>query len=159
MVKQKISPKGTENFETKFEQIQEALCENYCQQKFLMNELKELMALHKKEIKLSSKCINRSESTKKSSFNKLEPIPLSLKNLLQIDDDHMTRSQITKLIYQYFTHNKMYNETNKKEIIPNNKIRKIFGMSKDDVLNFYNFQTWLKKVYDDYYDNNLLITK
>lgn len=32
-----------------------------------------------------------------------------------------------------------------KEIIPNRKIREIFGMKENDVMNFENLQTWLKK--------------
>jgi hypothetical protein len=51
-------------------------------------------------------------------------------------------------MYQYFTDNKMYNTKTKKEIIPNEKIREIFDMNDDDVINFYNLQTWLKKVYN-----------
>nr|AEX62947.1 putative SWIB domain-containing protein [Moumouvirus Monve] len=48
----------------------------------------------------------------------------------------------------------MYNTKTKKEIIPNSKIRKIFGMKDDDVMNFYNLQTWLKKVYNESNLNN-----
>ena len=61
----------------------------------------------------------------------------------------MPRSKITVLMYQYFTDNNMYDTTTKKEIIPNKKIKEIFGVKKDDVINFYNLQTWLKKVYDE----------
>lgn len=112
-----------------------------------MNDLKELMLLHKKEIKLSTKSGNRSNSGKYTDFNKPELIPLPLKKLLKIEENMLPRSKITKLMYQYFTDNKMYNKKTKKEIIPNKKIKEIFGMIEDDVINFYNLQTWLKKVY------------
>src|ERR1700722_17607763 len=47
------------DFENKIEQIREALKDNYSQQKKLMNDLKELTSLHKKEIRLSAKSGNR----------------------------------------------------------------------------------------------------
>ena len=151
VIKKKIknTKNDEENFENKMDQIREALRENYIQQKKLMNDLKEIMTLHKKEIKMSTKSGNRSNSGKHTGFNKPEPIPLPLKKLLKIDVDELPRSQITKLMYQYFTLNKMYNTKTKKEIIPNKKIIEIFGMQKGDVINFYNLQTWLKKVYNE----------
>ena len=151
VIKKKIknTKNDEENFENKMDQIREALRENYIQQKKLMNDLKELMTLHKKEIKMSTKSGNRSNSGKHTGFNKPEPIPLPLKKLLKIDVDELPRSQITKLMYQYFTLNKMYNTKTKKEIIPNKKIIEIFGKQKGDVINFYNLQTWLKKVYNE----------
>ncbi|XWV25262.1 SWIB/MDM2 domain-containing protein [Tupanvirus deep ocean] len=137
------------DFDKKIEEIREALRENYAQQKKLMNDLKELMALHKKELKLSAKSGNRSNSGKHTGFNKPEPVPPPLKNLLKIEEDMLPRSTITKLMYQYFTDNKMYNRKTKKEIVPNKKIKEIFGMNDGDVINFYNLQTWLKKVYNE----------
>ena len=146
-----------QDFENKIEEIRDALKENYIQQKKLMNDLKELTTLHKKEIKLTIRSGNRSNSGKHTGFNKPEPIPPPLKKLLKVEQDMLPRSQITKLMYQYFTDNKMYNRKTKKEIIPNEKIRQIFGMEEDDVINFYNLQTWLKKVYkENLVDENIL---
>lgn len=144
-----------DNFEIKIEEIRQALKENYVQQKKLMADLKELMNIHKKEIKLVSKSGNRSNSGKNSGFNKPEIVPLSLRKLLNIDDEMLPRSKVTGLMYKYFTDNKMYNSKTKKEIIPNNKIKKIFGMTDDDVITFYNLQTWLKKVYETSQNNVL----
>lgn len=145
-------PKNNKNeehdFENKMDEIREALRENYAQQKKLMNDMKELMILHKKEIKMSAKTGNRSNSGKHTGFNKPEPVPASLKKLLKIKEEMLPRSKITRLMYQYFTDNKMYNSKTKKEIIPNEKIKEIFDMDDNDVINFYNLQTWLKKVYN-----------
>ena len=135
------------DFNEKIEQIKNDLRENYTQQKKLMNDLSELLSLHKKEVKNSAKGGSKTNNNKQSGFNKPEPIPDSLKNLLKIEEDMLPRSQVTKLMYQYFTKNKMYNKKTKKEIVQNDKVNKIFGMKKDDVINFYNLQTWLKKVY------------
>lgn len=137
------------DFEEKIQQVREELKENYQKQKKLMNDLRELLCIHKKEIKLSSKNGNRNGNAGKlSGFNKPENIPSSLKKLLKIKENMLPRSKITKLMYQYFTDNKMYNTKTKKEIIPNEEIKKIFKMKEEDVINFYNLQTWLKKVYN-----------
>lgn len=143
-----INPIDDSSFEEKIEDIRKALKNNYIEQKKLMNELKILLSLHKKEVKLSSKTKKRSNSGKHSGFNKPEPVPLPLKKLLKIKEDNLPRSKITNLMYQYFRDNNMYNSETKKEIIPNSHIKKIFEMKKGDIVNFYNMQTWLKKVYN-----------
>ncbi|AGF85456.1 hypothetical protein QJ854_gp326 [Moumouvirus goulette] len=143
-----------ENFDKKAEIIMDKLRQNYLEQKKLINDFRELKATHKKEIKCINKSNMRSNTGKHTGFNKPEPVPSTLKSLLKIKEDKLPRSKITNLIYQYFTDNNMYNTKTKKEIIPNTKIRKIFGMKDDDVMNFYNLQTWLKKVYSEYNLNN-----
>lgn len=148
---------NNDDFETKIEKIRSALKENYIQQKKLMNEMKELLKIHKKEIKFTVKSRNRLETYNVSGFNKPELIPTPLKKLLNIKEETMSRSKITKLLYQYFTQNNMYNKQTKKEIVPNKEIKKIFGMKEGDVINFYNVQTWLKKVYKENSDNVLKI--
>lgn len=152
--KEKTPPKPTElSFEEKLELIRESLRENYAQQKKLMNDLKELLSLHKKDIKTVSKSNSFVNSGKHSGFNKPEPVPESLKNLLKIEEDSMPRSKVTALLYKYFTDNNMYNTKTKKEIIPNKKIKKIFGMQDEDTITFYNLQSWLKKVYNQSISN------
>lgn len=134
------------SFEEKLENIRESLRENYAQQKKLMNDLRELLSLHKKDIKLvkSNVCTN---TGKHSGFNKPESVPDALKKLLGIEEESMPRSKVTALLYKYFTENNMYNTKTKKEIIPNQKIKKIFGMQDGDTITFYNLQSWLKKIY------------
>lgn len=137
------------DFENKINEIIQALQENYIQQKKLMYELKELKTLHKKEMKKAYAQPSDKKSGKNSGFNKPQPVPEKIRKLLDIDDTHLPRSTITSLMYQYFQTNNMYNKETKKEIIPNKEIRKIFNMREDDIMNFYNFQTWLKKLYQE----------
>lgn len=141
------------DFENKISKISVLLRENYKQQKKLMEELHQLRTLHKKEIKKSSKSLSRSNTGKNAGFNKPLPVPSNLKKLLDIKEDVMSRSQVTRLMYEYFRKNNMYNTNTKKEIIPNDKIKKIFGMQKGDEITFYNLQTWLKKVYNESANN------
>ena len=136
-----------DNFNIKIDLIKQQLKENYQQQKKLMNDMNELIKANK-NVRLSSKPGEREYSTRLSDFNKPEPVPKSLKKLLNIDG-LQPRSKITGLLYQYFTEHKMYNPTTKKEIIPNAEIKKIFKMKSYEIINFYNLQTWIKKVYED----------
>lgn len=144
--KTKILPKNNTDFEDKIEYITEQLRENYLQQKKLMSDMKQLMLLHKKDLKSLNK-LNKTNCGKNSGFNKPQPVPESLRLLLKLDTEPISRSAVTKLLYQYFTDNKMYNTKTKKEIIPTPKIKKIFGMVDGDIINFFNLQTWLKKIY------------
>ena len=125
------------------------LRENYLNQKKLMNDVRELSNLHKKELKLSIKTPRRQNSGKHSGFNKVEPVPTSLGKLLDIKEEELPRSKVTKLMYKYFSDNKMFNTKTKREIIPNSKIKKIFGMKDGEQITFYNLQIWLKKVYNE----------
>lgn len=149
---------SADDFENRFDKIITALKENYIEQKKLMNDMRELKSIHKKEIKLSIKSGNRSNSGKHTGFNKPEPVPSSLKKLLKIDEDLLPRSKITSLLYKYFTDNKMYNAKTKKQIVPNDKIKKIFGMKKEDTITFFNLQTWLKKVYNENSPDKIILT-
>uniref|UniRef100_A0A6C0CAR2 Uncharacterized protein n=1 Tax=viral metagenome TaxID=1070528 RepID=A0A6C0CAR2_9ZZZZ len=132
--------------EDKINDIIQSLQENYIQQKKLMFELKELKTLHKKEIKKARDQSDK-KSGKNSGFNKPQPVPEKIRKLLDIDDTHLPRSTVTSLMYQYFRDHNMCGK--EKEIIPNKEIRKIFDMDEDDIMNFYNFQTWLKKLYQE----------
>jgi chromatin remodeling complex protein RSC6 len=138
----------TSDFEDKIEELKEALKENYVQQKKLMNELNILMSLHKKEVKTAIK-MSKGSAGKLSGFNKPEPIPEPLRELLDIENKMLPRAQVTKSLYKYIKDNEMYNANTKREIVPNKEMKEIFGIKKGDTMTFYNFQTWLKKVYDE----------
>jgi chromatin remodeling complex protein RSC6 len=148
--KKKISKSVDVNdFELKMDIIRDGLRKNYLEQKKLIADLKELQTLHKKEIKSVSNGI-RKESGKLSGFNQPKAVPEDLRKLLGIKETELlSRSKVTHLLYKYFTENGMYDKKTKKEIIPNSSVRKIFGMKKTDSLNFYNMQTWLRKLYDE----------
>lgn len=144
---------SSETFDDKLNELREELRENYIQQKKIMNDIKDLANLHKKDLRLAVKSGNRLNSGKHSGFNKPQTVPQSIKNLLKIEDDVLSRSKVTELMYKYFTDNKMYNSKTKREIIPNSKIKKLFGMKEGDIITFYNMQTWLKKVYNENQNN------
>jgi chromatin remodeling complex protein RSC6 len=134
------------NYEKKYENLLNRLRENYIEQKKLLNDLKELHVLHKKELKLASKNKNK---LKNNGICKPQPVPQSLKDLLDIEEDSLSRVEVTKLLYKYIEKNKMCEKSNRRNIIPNKKFIKIFQMNNDDTMTFYNIQSWIKKIYDN----------
>lgn len=153
--KKKLTKTDEVNFDSQLDNLIQALQENYAQQKRLMCELKDLKTLHKREIKQARNDSTSSKNSgKHSGFNKPQPVPEKLRMLLEIDETDLPRSTVTSLMYQYFRSNDM---CDKKDITPSKEIRKIFDMQDDDVMNFFNFQTWLKKLYKVPSDEKLII--
>lgn len=135
-----------DDFDLKLDKLRKELHENYIEQKQLMDQIQQLLTSHK--ISLSS---NKSKIVPKiykfNDFNKLEKIPPSLRKLLKIENETMTKMDITKLLYEYFKENKMYDKKTKTKIIPNNQIKKIFNIKNNEEINFYNLQMWINKLY------------
>jgi hypothetical protein len=138
--------KSIDTIEKQIEKIRNALKENYIQQKKLMHDLDELMTIHGKFSKTDNGT-NKAKFERQLIFNS-EPIPLPLKKLLKIDSDSMPRSQVIKLMHQYFIDNKLC-DTKTKKISANKKLIEIFKMEENDVIDYYNLQSWLKKLYNE----------
>lgn len=146
--KKQIDDSDEYNFENKKEDILKTLKEINTLTKKVTADLKELESIHKKELKLASKTTTK-KSGKQSGFNEPVPVPEPLQNLLELDNTPLSRSHVTKLMYKYVKENKLYSPDTKKIIIPNKEMKDIFGIKKNDVMKFENFQTWLKKVYNE----------
>jgi chromatin remodeling complex protein RSC6 len=113
------------------------LRKNFYKQKKLMKKLESL----------KENCSdNSSDSNELYEFNKMIRVPDSLKDLLELDKDELSQIQIMKKLHQYFSDNEMYDKKNRYLIIPNKKIRKIFGMEKTDEMNLLNLQEWISKI-------------
>ena len=88
-----------------------------------------------------------------SGFNKPRPVPQKLIDLLGLDaEQELPRTQVTKRLYQYFEDHDLYAEKDdgskdKRRIIPDGKVRKMFGMSKGEEITFYTIQSHIKKLY------------
>lgn len=121
-------------------ELQIALNKNYCKQKKIMNEIRELM--EELKVNLPKQEINQ------LLFLREQPVPKPLRKLLDIEEELMTKADVTDLLYQYFKEHDLCDKVTK-EITPNKKIKKLFNMNDDDEINFYNLQNWLDKLYYD----------
>lgn len=129
------------DFDEKLEKLKNDLIENYACQKRLMSEIEDLL-------KSNKKVYNNARIAKSiSEFDNIEPVPERVKKLFKTDDA-LSRSEVLILFYKYFTDNKMYDKTTKKEIIPDKKIVKLFNLGPNDKLTFFNLQSEINKLYE-----------
>ena len=145
-IKPSPQEKKSNNIDKKIAEKMAALQDNYAQQQKLNAELKELIALHKKNISISANAEGRRSSN--AVTNKPEPVPEALIELFEIDDKNLPRSVVTTLFYKYLKDNKLYDTKTNKQIVPDDKLIEIFGIKKGETMDFYNIQKWLNKLYE-----------
>ena len=112
-----------------------------------------LKVLQKEVLKDRKESKKRSDKKKKSTkprspsgFAKPSPISDELAGFLDVPaGTQLARTEVTSKIIAYVKENTLQNEANKKEIIPNDKLRKLLQPSDGDVITFFNLQTYLKK--------------
>jgi len=142
------------SYDVLYSALTEQISELYTNIKTIKNNLRNLEKSHKKELKMSkkyrkSKRLNN-ENKKPSGFNKPKPVPVEIINLLGLEKDaELPRTKITKLIYGYIKDHKLQSPEDKRTILPDTKLKKLFSLKKDDKVTFYNIQTHIKKLYPD----------
>jgi hypothetical protein len=115
----------------------------------LIKQLSRVNALLSKSIEEGIK--NGSKKPKRKGTNsggfKEGPIPPKLKKYLNLDNEiQMARPKVGSLLYNKF---KSDNLTNGQNITFDKDTAKFFGKNKDYELNFKQFQTFLKEIYDE----------
>jgi hypothetical protein len=130
--------------------FQENLHKNEKTRGELIKQLSRINALLSKSveegIKNGSKKPKR-KGTSSSGFNKEGPVPSKLIKYLNLDNEiQMARPKVGSLLYNKF---KSDNLTNGQNITFDKDTAKFFGKSKDYELNFKQFQTFLKEIYDE----------
>lgn len=119
-----------------YEEIMEALTENYLEQKRLINMLK--------RFEIPNRPIPR--SSEPANFDTAFNVPIALKNLLEIDKESLPVSTVTNLVYQYIKDHKLCDvKTSKIKI--DCCLKSALGLSDTDELTFFNLQLWIKKLY------------
>lgn len=146
----KSSKSSIDTFNLELERIRVELQENYSTQKKLMDDMKVLLNKNSKEIKLKKN--HRTKSVEnipvQSDFSTPQPVPPKLAKLLKIENENLSKTNVTKLLYGYLKENKLYN-LKTKEITPNKQLKKLFSLEDDDVLDFYNLQSKIRKLYEN----------
>lgn len=112
-----------------------------------------LKVLQKEVLKDRKESKKRSDKKKKSTkprspsgFAKPSPISDELAGFLDVPaGTQLARTEVTSKIIAYVKENVLQNEANKKEIVPNDKLRKLLQPSDGDIITFFNLQTYLKK--------------
>jgi len=120
--------------------------------KTLHNNLKILYKEVLKERKELLKKSNKNNKKKKkknnlSGFAVPTKITKELAEFLNLEEDaEISRTDVTSMICKYVKDNNLQNPENKKIIIPDEKLSKLFKgyLGEDDQLEFFNIQSYLK---------------
>ena len=122
-------------------------------------QIKNLVKLHKKELKLIHK--NKNKNKTKTGFTKANKVPDRIADFVGIEKGTLlARTEVTSLLMQEFKKRNLLYSKDKRIIIPNNDIKKLFvnlpnstEFSNDpkdpNGLNIFTLQTHLSYCYDE----------
>lgn len=135
----------------KFAQVLEKL-------QIVLNEAKELSALvkvlQKENVKLQKQSVKKVKKSvgeggaKRSPSGFAKPTKLSdeLCDFLGVaKGSSMARTIVTKHINEYIKKNKLQDESDKRHIIPDAKLKTILSLQEGDKLTYFNLQTFIKQ--------------
>lgn len=126
-----------------FQDIQNAMKTLHSNLKVLQKEiLRERKESKKKESKIKKKSDKKKSP---SGFAKPSPISPELASFLGLaDSEQIARTDVTSKVIAYVKAENLQNPENKKQIVPDAKLGTIL-QSGNDVVTFFNLQTYLKK--------------
>lgn len=144
--------KDISNVDILYEKLQKQFNDSSLIIKTLHNNLKLLYKEVIKERKELQKKSNKNNKKKKkknslSGFAVPTKITKELADFLNIDENiEISRTDVTTLICKYIKENNLQNPDNKKIIIPDHRLKKLFNgyLGEEDQLEFFNIQTYLK---------------
>ena len=153
---EKSNDVDTAEFNQKCELLLEKITNNYKEQR---DDIKSLMKLHKKEMKNAKKNKRTKNVKTKTGFTKPTIVPNKLADFVGVDHGtEMSRTKLTKLISDEFKKRNLGYEKDKRVIIPDDEVKKLFNLSDDAVksrdpkdkngLNFYTLQKHIAHCYN-----------
>ena len=120
----------------------------------VMKTLHNNLKVMQKEISKQQKELRKKENKKKnksdkkkppSGFAKPTPISNELSNFLNLNkDDEIARTEVTSKVIAYIKEHNLQNPENKKTILLDEKLKLLLEPG-DNVITFFNLQTYLKK--------------
>ena len=114
-----------------------------------INKIRKLHKDWQKEQKLSNKKKKKSNGPAKkrdpSGFAKPTQISKDLCDFLgKSYGTEMARTEVTKYLTEYIRTNNLQFPKDKRKIIPDKKLQKLLGSSKEDEVTYFNLQKWMK---------------
>ena len=159
--KSNVSDEDSE-FTKKCEELIDKITKNYKEER---EEIRNLVKLHKKELKNSKKKKTNSKKKDKTGFTKPSIVPDNLANFLGLQKGTViSRTELTGLLCKEFNKRNLYHQNDRRIIIPDEEVRKLFNLPKTaekssdpkdkNGLNFYNLQKYIANCYNDFNDVN-----
>lgn len=155
---------SSDEFEKQCELLLSRITVNYREQR---NEIKNLIKLHKKEVKNIKN--NKNKNKKKTGIMKPGNVPDKLADFVGIaKGTKMSRPDLTNLISSEFERRGLYHKKDRRIIIPDDDVMKLFNLSKEaqksndpkdeNGLNFFNLQKHIARIYDESNNTTLSLT-
>jgi chromatin remodeling complex protein RSC6 len=118
--------------------------------KKLNGTVKTMEKQHAREVKAGGK--SKRSAPKKdrapSGFAKATPVPEQLRKFLSLGADvELPRTEVAKQIYSYVREKELRDKDDRRIIHPDAALQKLFGLKKDETLDFKNFQKQLSRHY------------
>jgi len=86
----------------------------------------------------------RKISTSLNGFSKPGPISPELRKFLELEDELIARTEVTKRITSYCQKHKLQKESDKRIILPDKVLSKLLNVPKGEVLTYFNLQKYMK---------------
>jgi chromatin remodeling complex protein RSC6 len=148
-----------------FEQVQTRMSTKFTEASKLLKEalqdFKLLSRVHQREVKSARKnrrshsASGESKKANPSGFNKPTPVPEVLVEFLGLPKGAQEpRTKLTSLLYDYIRTNGLQNhmvegKLDKRTIVPDEKLRTLFGLKKGETIEFKTFQTYVSRLYKE----------
>lgn len=128
-----------------FQDIQLVMKTLHANLKLLQKEvLRERKESKKKETKSNKKKSDKKRSP--SGFAKPAPISNDLSSFLNLENGiELARTEVTSKVIAYVKEYQLQNPENKKQILLDEKLKKLLTPEEGDVVTYFNLQTYLKK--------------
>jgi len=151
---------SVETFQQICDRMANRLAEASKNLKEAQQDYKQLLRSHQREVKSARKNRRHSntDASKKhnpSGFNKETPVPESLVKFLGLQSGVlMPRTKVTSALYSYIKENGLQNhvgangQVDKRTIVPDVKLRTLFGLGPNETIEFKTFQTHVSKLYN-----------
>ena len=106
-----------------------------------------------KQVKRKNKQMNKQlekykerKGKKPSGFAQPSKISKELCDFMDLSEEtEIARTDVTKFVIQYIKDNKLQSETEKKKIIPDDKLRALLKPADDDIITFFNIQKFMNE--------------
>ena len=114
----------------------------------LNNDVKNLQIKREKKIlKLQSKSLKKNKR-QPSGFARPLNVTSDLCNFMGKENgSKIARTEVTQYLIKYIKDNNLQNNENKKNIIPDKKLKKLLKLKKEDKLTYFNLQKYMNVHY------------
>lgn len=141
------SPRAEDALATQLSTLLDSVSVIMTQLKGLQTEVKTVQKNYTKLVKEHDKTANkrRRQYRKPSGFAKPSPLSDEMTTFLGLEQGvEIARNEVTKLINKYIVDNSLRDESDKRKILPDDKLTKLLNLKGDEELSYFNLQKYIK---------------